>query len=80
MEAVEIEAVLRLLELGVVGIGLVLFLTGRIHSKSAFERESQRADRLEQENREIRDRVEKDVIPLLIRAADALTRSARREG
>jgi hypothetical protein len=47
-------------------------------ARQAYVREAERGDRLEGENKELRDRVEADVIPALTRAIDALERERRR--
>lgn len=77
MEQTEVQILSQLAEFGVVGFGIWLLYTGRLVTKSTFERERDRADRLEAENKEIRDGVEKDVIPLVTRAVDILTMVSR---
>lgn len=61
---------------GVLGLVIVAILAGWLVPGRHYDRAVQRADRLEAENRELRDRIENKVVPLV---HDAITALARRE-
>lgn len=58
-----------LAQYGAIGVILAALLW---FAKHAYDREAERADRLEEENSRLRQKVEDDIIPLLTRAMDAL--------
>lgn len=60
-----------LVEYGVLGIIVAILFTFARH---AYNREAKRADRLEEENNRLRRHNEEKIIPLLVRAMDALNR------
>jgi hypothetical protein len=57
---------------GVLGVVIVALITGWLVPGRTHEREIARADRLEQENARLRDRVETKVLPLIHEAIHAL--------
>ncbi len=65
------------LQFGVLGLVVMGMLVGWIVPGRVYDREQQRADRLEQENARLRHHNEDKIVPLLVRVMDVLDRSQR---
>ncbi len=72
----EAEVIVSLLQYGILGILVIALFVGWVVPKHVNDRDRARADRLEAENAALRDRLEKDVIPLLTRAVLAFEQRA----
>lgn len=70
----EADALLELLQHGVLGFVLIALILGWIVPGKSHDRAVRRADRLEEENKRIRDRVEDKVVPLVQTAIASMER------
>lgn len=65
------------LQYGALGLIVVALIFGWLVPGRIYDRAVERADRLETENQQLRDRIENKVVPLV---HDAITALARRDG
>ena len=66
----------RWVEFGIAGLVILSLMMGWLVPGKVYDKAVERGDRLEAENRQLRDRIEDKVVPLMHRAIDAIERSS----
>lgn len=72
------QSVVEWLRFGVLGLVVLSMIVGWLVPGRIYDRAIQRAERLEEENQRLRERLEEQVIPLLTRVMDVLDRRESR--